>query len=88
MSRDRRQHKRSCVLLTTEYSEVSSSDGKIYMGIIADMCESGMCLLTTFPLQRGEKIILTNENSFSNIAVVRWTAIGSIFYKAGLAVVA
>jgi PilZ domain len=63
---------------------MSSSSDKVSYGIISDMSESGMCLLTPCPLKNGEEVFLRINNPFSNIAMVRWSGIGSLYYKAGL----
>lgn len=80
----RRQHKRSLMIKTVEYSVITSSDNTLSYGIISDMSESGMCLLTTNPLEGGEQVVIKKGNPFSKIAVVRWSGIGGLYYKAGL----
>ncbi|MBE0425864.1 MAG: PilZ domain-containing protein [Nitrospirae bacterium] len=82
--RNRRKHERTLLNKVIEYSMNSSSDDKSIYGIISDMSESGMCLLTTCPLKNGEKILLKIVNPLSKIAVVRWSSAGGLYYKAGL----
>jgi len=84
-SRNRRKHERTSLNTVVEYSMNSSSNNKSsFYGIISDMSESGMCLLTTRHLKNGEKIILKMVNPFSKIAVVCWSSIGGLYHKAGL----
>jgi hypothetical protein len=82
-TRRRRQHQRSLMIVTAEYSLINSSQNTFSYGIISDMSESGMCLLTTDPLKRGEKIVI-KSNPLSKIAAVRWNSEGGLYYKAGL----
>jgi hypothetical protein len=82
--RNRRKHKRSIITETAEYSAISSPCNEFGYGIISDMSETGVCLLTTTPLKCGEKIVLKSGNAASKIAVVLWSDIGAYFYKAGL----
>jgi len=83
-SQNRRQHTRSVMTKAVEYSVISSSNKAFCHGIISDMSALGMCLLTTSPLQSGEKIVLKSDNPASKIAVVLWSDIGAFYYKAGL----
>jgi hypothetical protein len=82
-TRRRRQYERSLMIVTVEYSVITSYDNTFSYGIISDMSESGMCLLTTDPLKRGEKIVI-KSNPLSKIAIVRWSSEGGLYYKAGL----
>jgi hypothetical protein len=83
-SRERREHKVSVESETVEYSVISSSHTDFYYGIFTDISAVGMCLLTTSPLKRGEKIVFRSNNPTSKVAVVLWSGIGAFFYKAGL----
>jgi hypothetical protein len=83
-SGNRRQHARSVMLKTIEYSVISSSNNDLYYGIIYDMSVLGMRLLTTSPLKPGEKIELKSGYPTSQIALVLWNDIGAFYYKAGL----
>ena len=83
-SRNRRQHKGSVGIGMVEYSVISSSNNVFCYGIISDISALGVCLLTTSPLKRGEKIVLKSGNPTSKIAVVLWSDIGGFYYKAGL----
>ncbi|MDQ7788081.1 MAG: hypothetical protein RDU01_10775 [Thermodesulfovibrionales bacterium] len=83
-SRERREHKVSVASGTVEYSVISSSNSDFYYGIFTDISAAGMCLLTTSPLKRGEKIVFRSNNPTSKIAVVLWSDIGAFYYKAGL----
>jgi PilZ domain-containing protein len=83
-SLNRRQHERSVMFKTIEYSVISSSNNDIYYGIISDISVLGMCLLTTSPLKPGEKIKLKSDYPTSQIAIVLWNDIGAFYYKTGL----
>ena len=84
MSGHRRQYKRGVVVRMAEYSVITSSNNDVYDGIISDISVLGMCLLTTDPLQRGEKIAFRGNNPTSKSAVVLWSERGAFYYKVGL----
>jgi hypothetical protein len=82
--RNRRQHKRRVMSAMVEYSVITSSNNGLNYGIISDMSVLGMCLLTTTPLKRGDKIVFKSGNPTPDIAVVLWSNSGAFYYKAGL----
>ena len=84
-SSNRRKHERIPLNAVVEYFMNSSSNNKSsFYGIISDISESGMCLLTPSLLKNGEKILLKMVKTRSKIVMVRWSGIGGSYYKAGL----
>jgi len=68
-----------------EYT-VDSSTNEIFDGVIANTSESGICLLTTYHLNKGQKITIKNNISpFSRTATVQWSEkYNHFYYKTGL----
>jgi hypothetical protein len=83
-SLNRRKYDRIITTEAVEYSAILSPHSDFGYGIISDVSETGIRLLTTSPLKCGEKVLLKSGNSSSRIAVVLWSDIGAFFYKAGL----
>jgi hypothetical protein len=73
------------VLKAVKYSVHSSSENSSFYGygIISDISESGIRLLTTIPLKVGEKVLI-ESNPLTKSAAVHWNDIGGLYYKAGL----
>lgn len=62
-----------------------NSPDEIFDGIITDMSDSGLCLLTTNPLSEGQKITINNASPLSRTAIVRWSErIDSLYHRVGL----
>lgn len=73
MDIDRRRHLRYDFNLAIEYVKDSGVVSAIYKGIITDISNSGMRLLTPSPLNVGQAITIKNIlPSYSQMAVVRW----------------
>ena len=79
----KRLFRRSPIFKVSEYSVITSSDNKMSYGIISDISESGMCLMTADPLKPGEQIVI-KSNPLSRTAIVRWNNTGDSYFKAGL----
>ena len=70
---DRRRHLRYDFNLAIEYVKDSGIFSTIYKGIITDISNSGLRLLTPSPLDIGQAITIKNAlPSYSQTAVVRW----------------
>jgi hypothetical protein len=84
-SLERRKHRR-CYIIGTVENTVDSTTNEIFDGVIADTSESGICLLTTNHLSKGQKITIKNSiSSFSRTAIVCWSEKYNHFYsKTGL----
>jgi hypothetical protein len=83
---DQRRHRRNQTVETIEFvlNNLSPAD-ESFDGVITDISESGLCLLTTNMLHAGEKIIIQNSISTSpRSATVRWSTEYNEYYKAGL----
>jgi hypothetical protein len=90
MTSERRRHRRSDVANVMEYimdSIDSLNSEEVFDGVIANISESGLCLLSTTYLSQGEQIhILKHDNPQSfQTASVRWSQKSNEFYcKAGV----
>ncbi len=86
MDREKRMSKRKPVMKPIEYLLVPSIIGKTFDGLITDISDSGLCLLTTSQLKDRQRIII-EDKSFSSekVAIVRWSEkYDDMFYKIGL----
>jgi Tfp pilus assembly protein PilZ len=86
MAREERQSKRNPVFQTVQYFLVPSIIEKTYDGVITDISDSGICLLTTSPLKDRQRIIMLDRSRLSErAAIVRWSQkYDDMFYKIGL----
>ena len=84
---DRRRHKREYIARAMEcvLSDHSSQNEK-FDCIVADISESGVCLISTDPLEHGQEIKMLNHIFPSpRTAIVRWsTEQNGLYYKSGL----
>jgi PilZ domain-containing protein len=86
MDREKRSSNRKLVMKPIEYFLVPSIIGKTFDGLITDISDSGLCLLTTSQLKDRQRIII-EDKSFSSekVAIVRWSEkYDDMFYKIGL----
>lgn len=61
----------------------TESLGENFGGVITDISDSGMCLLTNNPLCKGQKIIVNAPTA--RTAIVRWSEkFDSSYYTVGL----
>ena len=86
MEFDRRRHLRYDFNLAIEYVKDPGIVSTIYKGIITDISNSGLRILTPSPLDIGQAITIKNTlPAYSQTAVVRWVENpDSASYKAGL----
>jgi len=86
MEREERRSKRNLVIKPVEYFLIPSIITKTSDGLITDISDSGLCLLTTSPLKDRQRIILLDKScSFEQAAIVRWRQkYDDMFYKIGL----
>jgi hypothetical protein len=83
---DKRRHIRSNIATAVEYALGPLHTDETFDGVIADISESGLCLLTTTPLNKGQEILLKiNPSAFSQTAIVRWSRqYEDLYCRAGL----
>ena len=83
---DQRKHGRKDVVNIIEYVIEEFHVHEVFEGIIANISDSGFCLLTTNPLDKGTKIAIRNQMHInSQSAAVRWsTKKHNLYYKVGL----
>jgi hypothetical protein len=86
MEFDRRRHLRYDFNLAIEYIKDPGIVSTIYKGIITDISNSGLRILTPSPLNVGQAITIKNAlPAYPQTAVVRWVENpDSASYKAGL----
>ncbi|MEW6054258.1 MAG: PilZ domain-containing protein [Nitrospirota bacterium] len=83
---DKRRHRRDFTTTIAEYSFTHQHHGDVFDGIIVNISESGLCLLTTTFLSQGQEIIIRNGALVaSRKANVRWAErYRDAYYRAGL----
>jgi PilZ domain len=83
---DKRRHRRSNIATAVEYVLDPLPARETFDGVIADISESGLCLLTTTPLSKGQEILIKiNPSAFSQTATVRWSRqYDDLYCRAGL----
>jgi hypothetical protein len=86
MTSDKRKHNRREIMSTIEYFDEPFTTHETFDGVIVNVSESGLCILTTHLLNRGQKIeIKDNSDAGSQSAIVRWALkYNSLYYKVGL----
>jgi hypothetical protein len=86
MFSDQRKDKRRDTVSVIEYVVDGVGASETFEGIIANISNSGFCLLTTDPLDSGAKIAIKNQKYLnSQWAAVRWSARNNnLYYKVGL----
>lgn len=86
MDREKRRSNRKLVMKPIEYFLIPSIITKTFDGVIMDISDSGLCLLTTSQL-KDRQIIIIEDKSYSSekVAIVRWSEkYDDMFYKIGL----
>jgi hypothetical protein len=80
-----RRHPRNDIISIIEYI-VEPSTEESFDGVVANISESGFCLFTTCPLDKGDKISIKKKRlEASGTATVRWIDRSNKYYcKAGL----
>ena len=83
---DQRKHERKDIVNAIEYVIEGLNVSEDFEGVIANISDSGFCLLTTNPLDNGTKISIKNQTHFnSQSAAVRWsTKDHNLYYNVGL----
>jgi len=83
---DQRKDKRRDTIHVIEYIVDGLSTSETFEGIVANISDSGLCLLTTYPLENGTRIAIKNQERLnSRSAAVRWNASNrNLYYKVGL----
>jgi len=86
ISSEKRRHERRDTVIPIEYLLDRLNTDEAFEGVVADVSESGFCLLTAIPLREGEKIEIKNNMPPSlRSASVRWVRKDSNLYnKVGL----
>ena len=86
ISSEKRRHERRDTVIPIEYLADRLNTDEAFEGVVADVSESGFCLLTAIPLREGEKIDIKNNMPHSlRSASVRWVRNDSELYnKVGL----
>jgi hypothetical protein len=83
---DKRRHSRDDTISAVQYVLNRLHSEEIFDGVIANISESGVCLLTTDPLNKGQDITIKNKiPATSQTATVRWSSkYHNLYYMAGL----
>ena len=86
MEREHRKSKRNLVLQPIKYFLAPSIIEKNYDGVVTDISDSGLSLLTTSPLKDRQRIIMLDKSGlFEKAAIVRWSQkYDDLLYKIGL----
>jgi hypothetical protein len=86
IDRENRRRDRKLVIKPIDYLGVPSIIGKHFDGLIIDISDSGVCILTTSNLNDRERIIIEDKScSSGKVAIVRWSEkYDDMFYKIGL----
>ena len=84
---DRRRHERKYIAKATECVLTQPpSPNEMFDCIVADISTSGLCLLTTQPIESGQEITMMNHIFPSpRTAIVRWSEeYKGLYYRSGL----
>ncbi|MFH1026132.1 MAG: PilZ domain-containing protein, partial [Nitrospirota bacterium] len=86
ISSDKRRHRRDYITSVIEYSLNPRIPDEAFDAVVADISESGLCLLTTYSLNKGQEIVIKNGTlAFDKKAIVRWSEkYTDFYYKAGV----
>jgi len=86
MNIEKRRINRKLVMKPIEYFLIPSIISKTFNGLITDISDSGVCLLTTSQLKDRQRIIIEDKScSSEKVAIVRWSEkYDDMFYKIGL----
>ena len=86
ISSEKRRHERRDTVIPIEYLADRLNTDEAFEGVVADLSESGFCLLTAVPLREGQNIEIKNNMPHSlRSASVRWVRNDSDLYnKVGL----
>ncbi len=83
---NRRRHKRKQKMDTLEYVIEPLTTNETFDGVLVNVSESGLCILTNDPLSKGQQIRITADgHTINKSAVVCWTEkYNDLYYKVGL----
>jgi hypothetical protein len=83
---NRRRNKRKLEMDTIEYVIEPLTTNETFYGVVVNVNESGLCILTNDLLNKGQQIRITdNGHTINKSAVVRWTEkYNDLYYKVGL----
>lgn len=83
---DKRRHIRYDTISEVQYVLNRMHSEEIFDGVIVNISKSGICLLTTNPLNKGQDITIKSKfPATPQTATVRWsTKYHDLYYKAGL----
>jgi len=83
---ERRRHKRKYLANAMECELKELQQKEIFDCVAANISQSGICLITTNPLQNGQKVTMKNHIFPSpRTATVRWSEdYKSLYFRAGL----
>jgi hypothetical protein len=86
VAQENRRNERRLVLKPVGFFLVPSIIGKTVEGLIMDISDSGLCLLTTSQLKVRQRLIIEDKSfSLEKVAVVRWIEkYDEMFYRIGL----
>jgi hypothetical protein len=86
MSIERRKYSRDHVVHPVEYIIASFTQEQPYDGVVENLSQSGLCLITKRSLIQGEEITILNNSSLSSkVASVRWSQnLHNLYYRVGL----
>jgi len=84
MTATKRRHERKEVAIIIQYA-LEPLAHISFDGVVANISQSGFCLLTTHPLSKADTITVKKISDFSGRAAVRWVDRSNKYYcKAGL----
>jgi hypothetical protein len=70
---DKRRGERSCIHCQIEYLLDTFTGGESFEGIIDNVSEYGVCLITSYPLKEGQEIAIKEDLGLpSKTAIVCW----------------
>jgi len=83
---ERRRHRREYLANALECELKEPKQGERFDCIAANISQSGICLITTIPIQNGQEVTMKNHIFPSpRTATVRWIEkYQRLYYKAGL----
>jgi hypothetical protein len=83
---NRRRNKRKLELDTIEYVIEPLMTNETFYGVVVNVSESGLCILTNDLLNKGQQIRITDNGlAINKSAVVSWTEkYNDLYYRVGL----
>ncbi len=86
MELGKRKYERSAFSQIIRYSTPAYNDDRFSTGLLHDFSYSGLCIMTHYPMQDGQEIMIKSSLMSNPItAIVRWCRdMGNNTYKVGL----